>query len=201
MMLNKMKNNKKVIKIAKFTPWLVSILIILFSAIMSSMENTESQILSHGFAREVQRTIVEFASYSRNATNFELYEAVNFVLRKLAHMFIFYNIFILLSVSFRTLFKSIWISMAVSYVATLLLAILDEVHQIFVSGRTAAFTDVIIDMTGAFFAFLTVFIIIVLNKFVEFLSLGWKRDEREMGDESSNIKNNYIREKKTGEVQ
>ncbi len=183
-MLNKEKNNNKVIKIAKITPWLISFLIVLFSVIMSSMENAESQFLSQGFAREVQRTMVEFASYSRNATNFEIYEAVNFVLRKLAHMFIFYHIFIILSVSFRTLFKSIWISMAVSYVTTLILAILDEVHQIFVSGRTASFTDVIIDMTGVFLAFLTLITIIILSKFIKFLSLGWKTDEKSINTES-----------------
>lgn len=85
-------------------------------------------------------------------------ETFKLIIRKVAH---FSEYFILYILSYRVLTMYIKLPKA-SYFALLLVflyACTDEVHQIFISGRTAAFKDVIIDTLGGFAGFTILYIV------------------------------------------
>lgn len=75
-------------------------------------------------------------------------EAITFVVRKLAHIFLYFVLSILIYNFIKDSTKSTTKSLFITATITLLLASLDEIHQTFISGRSGQITDVIIDMIG-----------------------------------------------------
>ena len=90
---------------------------------------------------------------------------LEFIIRKCAHMFVYFVLSILtmlLMFTYETYplrFKC-FISLLVSF----LYACSDELHQFFVGGRSASFRDVLIDSTGACIGILLTLIIYTLIK-------------------------------------
>ena len=84
------------------------------------------------------------------------------IVRKLAHMFLYFVLFIL---SYNT-FSSFKINKKYLYafLFCLLYATSDEVHQLFVVERTAYLTDILIDMLGSLIG-------LIFLKFLNFLNL------------------------------
>jgi VanZ family protein len=79
------------------------------------------------------------------ASNFDL---VDFFIKKNAHFFEFFILFLLLH---RALTKG---RFQIAYLAAVSYAFSDEIHQMFIPGRTAALRDVFIDSLGVTTAFL-----------------------------------------------
>jgi VanZ family protein len=80
-------------------------------------------------------------------------------IRKAAHMTeyaILGCIFVLFFAGFPTLRKRIW---SISLIATALYAASDEIHQLFVQGRSGRFLDVCIDTAGALIGLLLLYFI------------------------------------------
>lgn len=76
--------------------------------------------------------------------------------RSLAHIFLFAVLGITLFLTFNSAFvikceksrRTVFYAAACALIVSLLYAVSDEVHQYFVSGRTASFRDVMIDASG-----------------------------------------------------
>ena len=100
-----------------------------------------------------------------NTLSTDAFSFIEFIIRKCAHMFVYFVLSILtmlLMFTYETCplrFKS-FISLLVSF----LYACSDELHQFFVGGRSASFRDVLIDSTGACIGILLTLIIYTLIK-------------------------------------
>lgn len=74
----------------------------------------------------------------------------SFFVRKFAHFSLFFTLELILYLLFKNIQKS--------FVVTIIYAILDEIHQYFVPGRSCELRDMIIDITGGLFAVLIIII-------------------------------------------
>lgn len=100
-----------------------------------------------------------------NTLSTEAFSFLEFIIRKCAHMFVYFILSILtmlLMFTYETcpLRNKCFISLLVSF----LYACSDELHQFFVGGRSASFRDVLIDSTGACIGILLTLIIYTLIK-------------------------------------
>ena len=73
---------------------------------------------------------------------------IEFLLRKTAHVLLFFLITIAFFLLLRHYFKNLWLAGAVSFAAATMIAFLDEYHQSLIPGRTGSLVDVGIDMIG-----------------------------------------------------
>ena len=86
-----------------------------------------------------------------------------FIVRKCAHMFSYCILAILLFMSVYE--DNIKKTTIIAFLGTFLYACSDEFHQLFISGRSGEFKDVIIDLTGGTIGILlTILIIKYINK-------------------------------------
>ena len=141
---------KKVRKFFWFVPtilWMV--LIFQFSGQQGEVSGGVSLELTEGFARILHSTVMGDRSVE------ELTEILHPLIRKAAHMTEYAILFVLLFLSFRQLLSSP-ASMAVSILTAFVYACTDEIHQVFVNGRSGNFQDVCVDMTGVLAAVMIV---------------------------------------------
>lgn len=75
--------------------------------------------------------------------------SIVYVVRKMAHMFVFCVLQILMFAMCRVSGKSIIKSSIISMICVVIYACLDEYHQLYVPGRDGAIKDVFIDTIGA----------------------------------------------------
>lgn len=87
------------------------------------------------------------------------FKRVEFVIRKMAHMFIYFMLSILVILFLFTYNNSIKMKIFLTFSTSFLYACSDEIHQYFVGGRSASFKDVLIDTTGACIGILLILII------------------------------------------
>ena len=106
---------------------------------------------SGGTSRKVARKIVEIFPDTNNKSEQEkenIVENMQPVIRKLAH----FSIYTLAGISMMTFMETYSIStrkkVIISLIVGALYATSDEIHQLFIPGRTAAVTDVLIDTFG-----------------------------------------------------
>ena len=90
-----------------------------------------------------------------------------FIVRKGAHMSSYCILSVLLFLSIYE--KDLKKAMIIAFLATFLYACSDEIHQLFITGRSGEFRDVIIDSTGGIIGILLISFI-TINK-------GIKKDE------------------------
>ena len=90
---------------------------------------------------------------------------LEFIIRKCAHMFLYFILSILtMSLMFTYKKYPIRFKTCISLLISFLYACSDELHQFFVGGRSASFKDVLIDSTGACIGILLTIIIYTLTK-------------------------------------
>jgi VanZ family protein len=128
---------------------LLIILWMLFIFFMSSRTGSESSAMSG--------RLLEWFAFFHVDIHSPVGESLHFIIRKGAHLFeyfvlslLFYNYF----KGFMTGYKRYYLAIIFSF----LYACTDEFHQTFVPNRAGAFTDVLIDTTGAVIAILLVLI-------------------------------------------
>lgn len=146
-----MKNKKLIIYIFLAVICMCSIFV------FSSKNTTDSNGTSQGLINTAINIYEKVTN--KNIDNLKLVKKLNYPIRKLAH----YSIYFLLGIfiykcllCFRFRYKElIAIIICISY------ALLDEFHQLFVSGRTGQLKDVFIDTLGSITAIL---IIMFLSK-------------------------------------
>jgi VanZ family protein len=84
------------------------------------------------------------------ASRVEMVESLQFVVRKCAHAFSYATLGGLLMGFMLTYdFKKIINGVAIAFGVALLYAVSDEVHQLFVQGRSGQVSDVVLDSVGA----------------------------------------------------
>ena len=108
----------------------------IFIFIMSNTNGNDSSSQSNFFAN----IILQFINIDK--------ETLTFLIRKLAHMseyaiLALFTYYALIKIAFnkRIIFQ-------ITFLISFLYACSDEFHQLFISGRSGQFTDVLIDSTG-----------------------------------------------------
>lgn len=132
-------NKKRIISLCLVIIWMIVIFV------MSSFNAEESSNQSG--------LIVSFITYIFNINNTEL---VSLIVRKMAHFLEYFILGILMLNVIVNYNKKIYLA----YIFSILYACLDEIHQLFVSGRSGQIMDVFIDSMG-------IIIGILLVKFVK----------------------------------
>ena len=114
---------------------LLSVLIwMIFIFIMSSFDASESSAQSN--------IIVNFISNIFNINNIEL---ISLIIRKLAH----FTEYFILGILTYNLIKKYRKKYYIAIIICIIYAISDEIHQIFIPGRSCQITDILIDSIGA----------------------------------------------------
>ena len=139
--------NKK--EVIKYLILVVLCMIVIFS--FSNQTGKASQNLSDKISIE----IIEIKSKITNRTYTKkeaenLVKEMRFFVRKTAHFFLYFILGILLCLLFEELKFNKKIRCIL--LVCLLCALSDEIHQMFVSERTAKVLDVFIDLSGSIFA-------------------------------------------------
>ncbi len=142
--------NKKVLKIIFY--WLLVIIWMGVIFTFSSMNNGKSNGVSKGLINNaISKTekIIE----KNNENNKKIVDKLNYPIRKCAHGTIYLILSILILISFintNEMYKNnIKLTIIITILICFLYACSDEIHQLFVSGRTSSFIDVLIDTFGA----------------------------------------------------
>lgn len=132
--------NKRIINIVLVVFWMA----LIFT--MSSFNSTESSNQSN--------FIVDIISKILNINNIEL---LSLIIRKLAHFTEYFILGILLSNLILSYNKKAYISIIIC----ILYAISDEIHQIFVPGRSCQILDITIDSLGSI---LGIYLLLLIKK-------------------------------------
>lgn len=135
-----MHNKKKVIALVLMLLWMA----IIFS--FSAQEASESSQQSMGIVKII-KAVAEKVTNSAKNLDFSFWDNVERSLRKLAHGFIYFVLGILAYnylINCEAKKKKL-----ISLTICLLYAISDEVHQLFVPGRSGQISDVAVDFAGS----------------------------------------------------
>jgi VanZ family protein len=139
-----MKVNRKIIAV-------ILIIAAVLSVAFFSNQNTDvSNQLSSSLALSFRDVAVDIGIVASRSTygSMSAFE-LNLAVRDIAHATL-YGIFALVVFwGVRHWLKRIWISVPITLVITLAMALFDEYNQAFTMGRTSSITDVYLDMSGA----------------------------------------------------
>ena len=142
-------------------------IIFLFSAQPASQSSSESK----GIAAKIYETAVVKIDKAHVISKEAFINRAEPIIRKTAHFANFFILAFLICLSVDCFNKPNRYSAALVFCICVIIAILDELHQLFVDGRACRFTDVIIDSGGAAFG-MTIFNL--YKKIIGRISL-WKR--------------------------
>ena len=124
-------------------------MIIIFS--LSNQPASDSTELSDGFISNTIGNV--YKVFNKNISSDELNDIkVKYThpVRKMAHFTIYMILGILVTLLVREYNVSFYKCLFISLLVCLLYSISDEVHQLFVSGRSGEIRDVLIDTSGSF---------------------------------------------------
>ncbi len=140
-------------------------IIVIFS--FSSQSGTTSGNISGKLAKEVNSVIIDDYEYKTEIEKEVIDSKTNYLIRKTAH-FSEYAILGLLLYLTLSFIKNRFILYGLSLFGGILNAIIDEYHQTFISGRSGAIKDVIIDSLGVLTMLLVIFAItLIKNKLIK----------------------------------
>lgn len=141
-----MTTGSKIVTISKkLLPWLCVILWMVFIFILSHQPATESNNLSTGVTEILIKAVNRvFPNYV-----FDM-EFINHIVRKYAHFFAYLMLGILVSLGFTVNGVTGYRGFGFTMLICILYAASDEIHQLYVSGRSCQVTDIVIDSAGAF---------------------------------------------------
>ena len=128
---------------------------------------------SAGLSKKVSETIVNI--FDKNASKEEKIQKINdmdHIVRKLAHFSIYAVVGFLLMSLMLTYKISIEKRFIISFVLGCIYACSDEIHQLFVAGRSGEIRDVIIDTSGVFIGICICYSLWkLLRQFIDFKKL------------------------------
>ena len=158
-----MVNKKRIIlRVACFT---LSLLIMVFIFSMSAQDAETSSNTSGGLIESVIRFFDKgFAELSQIEQE-EYVGKFQFIVRKLAHFSVYLALGFTLSAGMQTFVKlRVFVRTLFAFIIGVLYAILDEIHQIFVPGRSCELRDMLIDSTGILIGSLFIMALFLLIK-------------------------------------
>lgn len=128
----------------KVLSWIAVILWMVVIFTLSAQAADQSKQLSSSVTEVVVKTVEKVAPKAEIDIR-----SLNHIVRKNAHFFCYLVLALLVMNAFRRSGYSICKSLVFSFAICVLYAASDEIHQIFVPGRGAQVTDVLIDSFGA----------------------------------------------------
>ena len=149
--------------IKKILPWLAVIFMSLQIFGFSSKTATESSGTSEKIANSIVK-IVENVFEIDEPKREEVFHTVHFAIRKCAHFAEFFVLSLLTFLLARSYGLKVGLCVIINLGYCLLFAATDEIHQLFVSGRSGELRDVAIDFCGGIFANLCTLSVINLKK-------------------------------------
>lgn len=128
-----------------------------FVWVNSSKESTKSDKASNSIAEPLAKKTVKNYDKLPQKEQAKHLKKINAKVRTIAHFAEFLTLGMLFCLLISVLFefksdrfkRSLFICVCLALCLTLICAVTDEVHQIFVKGRTFQFTDILVDMCGA----------------------------------------------------
>ncbi len=160
-----MKKAKTVDYRILFLRCLLGVLIVAWCTLIFCMSNETAIESSERSTGLVRRFVGAFVSiFGGDENDVFLMDTLEYYVRKAAHMFLYFILFILVY-SFLSLFcirRNLGFAWSLLY--CLVYSMTDEIHQLFIPGRSGSFTDVFIDMIGAVIALLLILVISIANK-------------------------------------
>ena len=165
-------------KYRRYIPFLFAGLILLGSFFMSSMDSASSHQASGFFAQwafDALRPLIEFI---KTSANWQIKNGVNYSMRKMAHMGIYFALMTFTMLGIRGFSKKKSLIIPVSLLIVLAFAVLDEFHQIFTDGRNAVPLDVAIDMAGAALVIPCIFFRWLIKIFLQWLRRDWPEEKK-----------------------
>ena len=132
---------KTIIKIFIVIAW--ASIIFLFS----NQKSKESLDLS----KDVLYKIVEVVTNKKlnDSEKKEISTKYTFIIRKTAHFFLYFVLALLLFILLKDYIKINYVLFATCIIFACIYSITDEVHQLFIDGRSAMFNDVLLDTSAA----------------------------------------------------
>lgn len=125
----------------------LTLLVMLFIFLMSAADSDTSSAWSHSFLGTILARMIEWFRPARFGLS------VEYVIRKLAHLFEFFCLGVTSSLYIGEVLlgrrRRLLLAGAAALLWSFLYACTDEWHQTFVSGRAGRFSDVLIDSSGA----------------------------------------------------
>lgn len=156
--------NKKLIilRVACFT---LSLLIMVFIFSMSAQDAETSSNTSGGLIESVIRFFDKGFTELSQIEQEEYVGKFQFIVRKLAHFSVYLALGFTLSAGMQTFVKlRVFVRTLFAFIIGVLYAISDEIHQIFVPGRSCELRDMLIDSTGILIGSLFIMALFLLIK-------------------------------------
>ena len=150
-------------KYKKIISIIVVILIISVIFMFSNQDSTKSQGVSSSLIIKIAEKIKGHELDTTEKT--EMISKYLYLVRKCAHFFLYF----LLGISILILYKNLNIQkrlLLYAILTCLLYAISDEIHQIFIPGRTAKVIDIFIDTCGAAVGITCVYFLFLRKKLI-----------------------------------
>lgn len=138
--------------------WLITLFLLLTMFGFSAQDSVQSGSISGKIARPITDFLAQRQGLT-GAAYWNLYSQVDFAVRKTAHFSEYALLGLLLTLlldSYRVRWR--WLSWA----GCTLYAATDEIHQLFIPGRTGKWQDVLIDSSGAMTGMLFVLLVLWL---------------------------------------
>lgn len=130
----------------KITAWIPVVLWMLLIYFLSAQSAVESAGLSSKVTEMMLGLINQVVpAFGTGAVD---YSYLNHVVRKLAHFFLYLVLGVLSARALRKNGITGWKPLALAVILCALYAVTDELHQVFVPGRSGQISDVILDTMG-----------------------------------------------------
>lgn len=120
------------------------ILVVMWMAVIFAFSHQSGEA-SSSVSRELATVLLRLTGTTGDSA---LLSAVEVVLRKIAHGFIFFVLGLLVSYAFETVRIKEFANAGLTLAVCMLYAVSDELHQEFVPGRVGTLTDFLIDTLG-----------------------------------------------------
>lgn len=141
---------QKINKIVIILSWTAVLLWLVLIFYLSSQPAVQSDGLSKKVTKVIVDTVDRVVELDDEKSEIDLVEKFNHIVRKYAHFTSYLVLGVLVMNAFRRSGVRGFKGFIFSLVFCILYAISDEVHQVFVPGRGAQVTDVLIDSVWAF---------------------------------------------------
>lgn len=153
-------NKAKYRRLLFLIPLAVMIIIFYFS----SQNASASTEVSDGFIKNVSEFIIKILKLE-NVTAVTVTDTLSFIVRKMAHIFLYAVLGISFHISYYFNIKNNFL--VLSFISGLIYSISDEIHQVFVPGRSGKITDVFIDSIGLVLGIFVIYLIIKKVKILQ----------------------------------
>lgn len=158
-----MKTKKLIIIRCVTFSFAAAIMLLIF--LMSAQNNEQSGGASAGIIDTLARLLNPDYSLLSADLQAEYIESFQFIVRKGAHFSLYAALAASFSVGFLT-FKNRkrWLSFLYAFIISVFYAVSDEIHQLFIPGRSGEVRDVLIDGAGAVAGCLAIFLAFIIYK-------------------------------------